>query len=64
MKLGSVTKLGKRNKILLKEIDDDVMSAYYDVIVIFPIYGYNPEGGFQEYSLQNLHFQLPNNLWN
>ena len=35
MKLGPVTKLGKRNKITLKKVDDDVMSANCDVIVLF-----------------------------
>ena len=64
MTLGSVTKLGKRNKKLLKEIDDDVMSAYYDVIVIFPIYGYNPEGGFQEYSHFNLLIVIVTYIFN
>ena len=38
MKLGSVTKLDKRNKITSKKIDDDVTSANCDAIVIFPIY--------------------------
>ena len=39
MKLGPVTKLDKRNKIVSKKFDDVVMSANCDVIVIFPIYG-------------------------
>ena len=39
MKLGSVTKLDKRNKTTLKKFDDDVISANYEVTVIFPIYG-------------------------
>ena len=38
MKLRPVTELDKRKKIF-KKIDDDVMSANCDVIVIFPIYG-------------------------
>ena len=38
-KLGQVTKLDKRNKTTLKNLDDDVMSADCDVIVIFLIYG-------------------------
>ena len=38
MKLGAVTKLDKRNKTTPKKFDDNVMSANYDVIVIFPIY--------------------------
>ena len=38
MKLGSVTKLDKRNKTTSKKFDDDVMPANFDVIVIFPIY--------------------------
>ena len=39
MKLGSLTKLGKRNKTTSKEFDDDVISENCDVIAIFPIYG-------------------------
>ena len=39
MKLGSVTKLEKRNKETSKKIIDYVMSANCDVIIIFPIYG-------------------------
>ena len=38
MKLGSVTKLDKRNKITSKQIDNDVVSTNSDVIVIFLIY--------------------------
>ena len=34
-----VIKLGKRNKATSKKIDDEVMSANCDFIVIFPIYG-------------------------
>ena len=37
MKLAPVTKLHKRNTTTSKKIDDDVMSANYDVIVIFLI---------------------------
>ena len=39
MKLGSVTKLDKRNKKPSKKCDNDFMSANCDVIVIFTIYG-------------------------
>ena len=39
MKFGPVTKIDKRNKITSKKFDGDVMSANYDVTVIFPIYG-------------------------
>ena len=39
MKLGPVTKLDKRNIKMSKQLDDDVMSANFDVIVIFPAYG-------------------------
>ena len=39
MKLGPVTKLDKGNKITSKKVDDGVMSANSDLIVIFPIYG-------------------------
>ena len=35
MKLGPVTKLDKRNTATLKKLDDDVLSANYDAIVIF-----------------------------
>ena len=38
MKLGPVTKLVKKNNNV-KKFDDDIMSANYDVIVIFLIYG-------------------------
>ena len=39
MKLGPVTKLDKRNIQTSKKIDNDVMLANCDVILIFPIYG-------------------------
>ena len=39
MKLGPVSKLDERNKTASKKFDDNVMSAYCDVTVIFPIYG-------------------------
>ena len=39
MKLGPVTKFDKRNKTPSKKFDDDIMSKYYHVIVIFLIYG-------------------------
>ena len=39
MKLGPVTKLDKRTTTTSKKLDDDVISANCDVIVIFPIYG-------------------------
>ena len=39
MKLGPVTKLDKAKKRRSKQFGYDVMSANYDVIVIFPIYG-------------------------
>ena len=39
MKLAPVTKVEKRNKAILKNFDDDVVSVNCDVIVIFPIYG-------------------------
>ena len=38
MKRRPVTELGKRNKATSKNVDD-VISANYDVIVIFLIYG-------------------------
>ena len=39
MKLGPVPKLHKKNKITSNKFDDDVISANYDVTVIFQIYG-------------------------
>ena len=39
MKLGPVAKLDKRNKTTWKKINDEVMSANYDVIAISSIYG-------------------------
>ena len=39
MKPGPVTKLDKKNKTTSKKLDDDAMSANFDVIVIFLIYG-------------------------
>ena len=39
MKLGPMTKLGKRNTAMSKKIDDDDMSASYDVIDIVFFYG-------------------------
>ena len=38
MKYGLVTKLDRKNKRMSKTFDDDVISGYCDVIVIFPIY--------------------------
>ena len=39
MKLEPVTNLDKRNKTRSKKVDDDIMSANCDVMVIFLIYG-------------------------
>ena len=39
MKLEPVTKFDKRNTTTSKNIDNDVLSANFEVIVIFPIYG-------------------------
>ena len=39
MKLGPVTKLGQRKTTTSKNLDDDVMSENYDVIMFFSIYG-------------------------
>ena len=39
MKLGPVTKLDKRNKIMPEKFDDNVMSENFGVITIFPIDG-------------------------
>ena len=38
MKLGTVTKSEKRQKMTSKKFDDDIMSGNCDAIVIFPIY--------------------------
>ena len=38
MRLGSVTKLDKRNKAIRKKFDDDFMSTSCEAIVIFLIY--------------------------
>ena len=48
MKLGPVTKLDKKNKTS-KKLDDDVMSANCEDIVIFPIYG--QFGAFRTHSM-------------
>ena len=39
MKLEPVTNLDKRNKTRSKKVDDDIMSANCDVMIIFLIYG-------------------------
>ena len=39
MKLGSVTKIDKRNKSTSKIFDDDVTSENCDAIIIFSLYG-------------------------
>ena len=39
MKLGPVTKLGRRNKATSKKVDVDVMPENCDVIVIFQFFG-------------------------
>ena len=39
MKFGPVTKLYNLNKTTSKKFDDEVISANFDVIVIFLIYG-------------------------
>ena len=54
MKLGPVTKFDKGKVKTSKKLDDDVMSANCDFIVIFPIYGLiwnNPEAGFRPHIL-------------
>ena len=50
MKLGSETKIDKRNKTTSKTFGNDIISDDCDVIVIFPIYGQframqNPDSG-------------------
>ena len=39
IKLGPVTKLDKRNKIMSKNSDGDIMSENCDIIVIFQVFG-------------------------
>ena len=39
MTTGPVTKLDKKNTATSKKVDDDVISANCDLIVIFSIYG-------------------------
>ena len=39
MKLGLVIKLDNRNKTASNKFEDEVMSANFEVIVFFPIYG-------------------------
>ena len=39
IKPGPVTKLDKKNKTMSKKLDDEVMLAHCDIIIIFPIYG-------------------------
>ena len=39
MKLEPVAKLDKKNQMTSKKFGDNVMSANYDVILVFPIYG-------------------------
>ena len=38
MKLEPVAKLDKKNQMTSKKFGDNVMSANYDVILVFPIY--------------------------
>ena len=45
MKFGPVTKPDKRNNIALKKIGNDLISANWNVIVIFPIYGQFGQSG-------------------
>ena len=47
MKLGSVTKLNKRNKTTWKKVGQDVILTHCDVFVIFPVNWSNPEARFQ-----------------
>ena len=76
MKLGTVTKLGKRNTTTLKKSDNDVMLANCDVVVFFTIYDqfaaiWRPDSGRMVYKtyifinsnlfvLQNLKTELKN----
>ena len=40
VKLGLVTKRDERNTTTSKYFDEDIVSANYDVIVVFPFYGW------------------------
>ena len=53
MKLGPVTKLGKKNTASSKKSDDDVMSKNYDVIVFSNLWSIwsNAEAGFRTHGL-------------
>ena len=39
MKIGTLTKLDKRNKARSKKLSDNLMSKNCDVITVFPIFG-------------------------
>ena len=45
MKLGPVTKLDKRNTLMLKKFDNDGRSANWDVIFFLFIANLEPSGG-------------------
>ena len=64
MKLGSVTKLDKRNTTMSNKFDGDVMSAYYGIFVIFPIYGWSGAIGKLnfEYMVCNSYILVNSNL--
>ena len=64
MKIGPVTKLDKRNTATLKKADDDIMSANYEVIIVFLIYGkfgaiLEPDSG---HIVRNFYILLNRNL--
>ena len=50
MEFGPMTKIDKRNMTTSSKIDDDVMLANCDVIILFPIYSY-PEARFRAHGL-------------
>ena len=70
MKFRPVTKLYKRNKATSKNLDNDVMPTYCDVIIMFPIYGqsgaiWQPDSGsivykFHIFINSNLKTELKN----
>ena len=64
MKLGPVTKCGKRNMTASKKIDDDFIWANCDVIVFYPIYDqsaaiWKPDSGRMVYKT---YIYIKNNL--
>ena len=58
MKLGPVTKIDKRKTMMLKNFDDDVVSAYYHAIIIFPIMVHLEQSGTQIPGVRSIIFYI------